>query len=231
MGLAVSLVSAYPEKVWYYDRRKWEGKTLSTKLASEGGCCIWCVHDVPCLCPLDGIVIRFKGSKRKLGVFHLRRYDEPQLLKAVERRLRSPIGSLDEYFAQEGAASKLDSLGQRRDGGLNARSHDHLLQLESAVAELAALETRAQHSFLRGHCSTDSSLRPGGSPSSGSTYDCLGDSRISIILASRTCTTAFNFDKVGETASSSDTLWVIIWVVVFGCCLVVLSGEQSFSKP
>jgi len=41
MGLAISLVGEHKEKVWYYDRRKWEGKPLSTKLASEGGCCIW----------------------------------------------------------------------------------------------------------------------------------------------------------------------------------------------
>ena len=47
MGLAVSLVSVYEEKVWYYDRRKWEGKTLSTKLAEQGGCCIW--YDEPAL--------------------------------------------------------------------------------------------------------------------------------------------------------------------------------------
>ena len=43
MGLAISLVSrADLEKVWYYDKRRWEGKTLSTKLAADGGCCIWC---------------------------------------------------------------------------------------------------------------------------------------------------------------------------------------------
>lgn len=47
MGLAVSLVSPHQEKVWYYDKRKWEGKTLSTKLADQGGCCIW--YDEPLL--------------------------------------------------------------------------------------------------------------------------------------------------------------------------------------
>ena len=31
----MSLVSVYEEKVWYYDKRKWEGKTLSTKLADQ----------------------------------------------------------------------------------------------------------------------------------------------------------------------------------------------------
>ena len=56
MGLAVSLVSRHKEKVWYYDRRKWEGKQLSTKLATEGGCCIW--YDEPSL---------FTGVQKRLG--------------------------------------------------------------------------------------------------------------------------------------------------------------------
>ena len=45
MGLAISLVATkHKEKVWFYDRRKWEGRTLSTSLATEGGCCIWYVE-------------------------------------------------------------------------------------------------------------------------------------------------------------------------------------------
>jgi ATP-dependent RNA helicase DDX1 len=57
MGLAISIVSTTElEKVWYYDKRKWEGKTLSTKLATEGGCCIW--YDEPAL---------FKGVQRRLS--------------------------------------------------------------------------------------------------------------------------------------------------------------------
>ena len=45
MGLAISLVSAAQEKVWFYDKRKWAGKALSTALANKGGCCIW--YDEP----------------------------------------------------------------------------------------------------------------------------------------------------------------------------------------
>lgn len=47
MGLAVSLVATrHKEKVWYYDKRKWPNPSqLSTKLASNGGCCIW--YDEP----------------------------------------------------------------------------------------------------------------------------------------------------------------------------------------
>ena len=45
MGLAISLVAACQEKVWFFDKRKWKGKKLSTKLADAGGCCIW--YDEP----------------------------------------------------------------------------------------------------------------------------------------------------------------------------------------
>ena len=49
IGLAISLVSTVKEKVWYYDKRKWKGKKLSTQLANidangtpvSGGCCTW----------------------------------------------------------------------------------------------------------------------------------------------------------------------------------------------
>jgi len=45
MGLAISLVASCQEKVWFYDKRKWKGKKLSTALADQGGCCIW--YDEP----------------------------------------------------------------------------------------------------------------------------------------------------------------------------------------
>eukprot|EP00908_Phaeocystis_cordata_P014187 Transcript_25287.p2 GENE.Transcript_25287~~Transcript_25287.p2 ORF type:complete len:497 (+),score=198.89 Transcript_25287:1190-2680(+) len=119
MGLAVSLVSAYQEKVWYYDKRKWEGKTLSTKLAEQGGCCIW--------------------------------YDEPQLLKEVERRLGTPLQTLAQFVAAGGdVKQQLAKYGQAKDGGLNEASSERLHSLAPAVTELAALERRAQHSFLLG---------------------------------------------------------------------------------
>ena len=69
VGLAVSLVaSGHREKVWYYDRRKWEGRPLSTKLAELGGCCIW--------------------------------YDEPALLRGVQKRLGGgEVETLDAFLA------------------------------------------------------------------------------------------------------------------------------------
>ena len=109
MGLAISLVSAQKEKVWFYDKRRWEGKPLSTKLASEGGCCIW--------------------------------YDEPALLRGVERRLGSAIESLDAFLTrQPGGIQALSAYGQAKDGGLNETSSEHLSALAPTVGELAALE-------------------------------------------------------------------------------------------
>ena len=124
MGLAISIVATQNEKVWYYDKRKWEGKTLSTKLASAGGCCIW--------------------------------YDEPALLKGVEKRLGAQIESLDAFVARQpkggggGAPQFGATYGQAKDGGLNEQTSAHLEQLAPAVSELAALEVRAQKAFLLG---------------------------------------------------------------------------------
>ena len=103
MGFAVSLVaSKHKEKVWFYDRRKWEGKTLSTKLASEGGCCIW--------------------------------YDEPALLKEVERRLGAPVQTLDAFLASGGdVKAQLAKYGQSRDGGLDEASTERLQALAPSV--------------------------------------------------------------------------------------------------
>ena len=123
MGLAISIVATQNEKVWYYDKRKWEGKQLSTKLASAGGCCIW--------------------------------YDEPALLKGVEKRLGAQIESLDAFVARQpkggGGTSQFGATyGQAKDGGLNEQTSAHLEQLAPAVSELAALEVRAQKAFLLG---------------------------------------------------------------------------------
>ena len=120
MGLAVSLVATkHKEKVWYYDKRKWEGKTLSTKLA-PGGCCIW--------------------------------YDEPALFDGVQKRLGAKIETLDAFLQRTpGGVSALNAtLGQAKDGGLNAATSEHLSELAPHVLELAALEVSAQHSFLCG---------------------------------------------------------------------------------
>jgi len=118
MGLAISFVSIVHEKVWFYDRRKWEGKQLSTKLASDGGCCIW--------------------------------YDEPGLLRSIEKRLGASIEGLEQFLEQGKGLEQLAVYGQAKDGGLNERSGEHLRELAPAIDELADLEARVQQSFLRG---------------------------------------------------------------------------------
>ena len=82
---------------------------------------------------------------------HRCRYDEPQLLKEVERRLGTPLQTLAQFVAAGGdVKQQLAKYGQAKDGGLNEASSERLHSLAPAVTELAALERRAQHSFLLG---------------------------------------------------------------------------------
>ena len=121
MGLAISLVSTrHKEKVWYYDKRKWEGKALSTKLASEGGCCIW--YDEPTL--LKGVQTRLGTTLETLDAFLIRQ--------------------------PGGVASLTAQYGQAKEGGLNDETAAHLAQLAPEIAQLAALETAAQLAYFRG---------------------------------------------------------------------------------
>ena len=121
MGLAISLVSTrHKEKVWYYDKRKWEGKALSTKLASEGGCCIW--YDEPSL---------LKGVQTRLGT----------TIETLDAFLIRQPGGVSNLTAQ---------YGQAKEGGLNDETAAHLAQLAPEIAQLAALETQAQLAYFRG---------------------------------------------------------------------------------
>jgi hypothetical protein len=72
-GLAISLVGAAKEKVWYYDKKKWGGKTLSTKPADQGGCCIW--YDEPSL--MRGIEKRLAAGGYTGNVVSLMACDLP----------------------------------------------------------------------------------------------------------------------------------------------------------
>jgi ATP-dependent RNA helicase DDX1 len=122
MGLAVSLVATkHKEKVWFYDKRKWPDPTkLSTKLASNGGCCIW--------------------------------YDEPALYAGIQKRLGTQIEALDAFLVRlpGGIGSLGATMGQAKDGGLNAATSDRLSVLAPRVSELADLEIVAQRSFILG---------------------------------------------------------------------------------
>lgn len=48
MGLAISLVSAHPEKVWYHKCPSRGVNCLNTALVTQRGCAIW--YDEPKVC-------------------------------------------------------------------------------------------------------------------------------------------------------------------------------------
>lgn len=41
MGLAISLVSVVPEKVWYHQCKSRGANCLNTRLVTQGGCAKW----------------------------------------------------------------------------------------------------------------------------------------------------------------------------------------------
>jgi len=119
MGLAISLVSAVPEKVWYHG--EWcssRGRNCSnTNLTTQGGCCIW--------------------------------YNEPQYLADIEEHLGvtiQQVGSNIKVQADEFDGKVV--YGQKRlemGGGYE----NHYGQLAPTLAELTELEKQAQDLFLK----------------------------------------------------------------------------------
>jgi len=119
MGLAISLVAALPEKVWYHG--EWcssRGKNCNnTNLTDRKGCCIW--------------------------------YNEPQYLSDIEEHLGVTIQQVDtdikiepdEYDGKVVYGQKQKAAGSGYKG--------HHNQLTSTVSLLADLETKSQDVFLR----------------------------------------------------------------------------------
>jgi len=130
MGLAISFVALAPEKVWYYDKKKWgtDVNKLSTELAvidksgapKSGGCCTW--------------------------------YDETKLLAAVEARLKKKItvvsdpASLKQHIGSQSDGGAVQ-YGQEKSGVQSAMLNEHVEALRPAVQVLTELERDAQHSF------------------------------------------------------------------------------------
>ena len=118
MGLALSLVSAVPEKVWYHGQ--WcssRGKNChNTRLTDQRGCCMW--------------------------------YNEPSYLADIEEHLGVTISQVDtdmkvaadEFDGRVVYGEKKKASGSGYSG--------HASQLADTVANLAQLETRAQDLFL-----------------------------------------------------------------------------------
>ena len=118
MGLALSLVSAVPEKVWYHGQ--WcssRGRNCyNTRLTDQKGCCVW--------------------------------YNEPQYLADIEEHLGVTIAQVepDMKVAADEFDGKVVYGEKKAAGGSGYAGHAG--QLADTVATLAQLETRAQHLFL-----------------------------------------------------------------------------------
>eukprot|EP00941_MAST-03F_sp_MAST-3F-sp1_P001199 g1199.t1 len=130
MGLAISFVATKREKVWYYDKKKWKNRKLSTELAvvdkygapKSGGCCIW--------------------------------YDEPKLLVGVEKRLgckisRMNAGTLELPKQISDAIKNGVCFGEQNDptAGATGLSKQHIKLLKPTVSSLTKLEVDAQLSY------------------------------------------------------------------------------------
>ncbi|GIL86754.1 hypothetical protein Vretifemale_14994 [Volvox reticuliferus] len=126
MGLAISMVSEVPEKVWFCTvkgLKPWMAPDSSnTRTTDKGGHTIW--------------------------------YDEKVLLAAIEARLGRSISCMTEDLSlppelKERLASAGDKYGQQRGGGVSKEVTEHLEQISQNVQQLASLEWRVQTSFLR----------------------------------------------------------------------------------
>ncbi|KAI4475543.1 hypothetical protein M0802_015111, partial [Mischocyttarus mexicanus] len=121
MGLAISLVSNVPEKVWYHG--EWchsRGRNChNTNLTDQGGCCIW--------------------------------YNEPRYLAEIEDHLNVTIEQvgpdikvpINEFDGKVSYGEKRAAIGTNYD--------NHVHQMAPIVAELTALESKAQSIYLNRH--------------------------------------------------------------------------------
>jgi len=125
MGLAISLVAAYPEKVWYHG--EWcpsRGRNCNnTKLTDNGGCCIW--------------------------------YNEPQYLGDIEEHLGVTIQQIqkDLKIEVDEFDGKVVYGAKRKEAGSGYVGHAD--QLAPTLKELTRLEKEAQNIFLRRFYNTE----------------------------------------------------------------------------
>eukprot|EP01025_Chloroclados_australasicus_P054950 TRINITY_DN6577_c0_g1_i1.p1 TRINITY_DN6577_c0_g1~~TRINITY_DN6577_c0_g1_i1.p1 ORF type:complete len:753 (-),score=102.41 TRINITY_DN6577_c0_g1_i1:390-2648(-) len=124
IGLAISLVSDVPEKVWYCSvkgYKPWlDPKQQDVRTNEEGGHTTW--------------------------------YDEPQLLKDIEARLGQSISPLEpDLSLPKQIKERLQGVkyGQQKGGGASKETSEHLKVIQANVQNLAQLETSVQQSFLK----------------------------------------------------------------------------------
>lgn len=124
MGLALSLVSKVPEKVWYCKIKGYKPwlnpSRKDIRTLEDGGHTMW--------------------------------YDESALLTDIEKRIHQTIPVLPDDLQLPQALQQGESTpvvyGQARGGGFSKEAAKHVAELRPTVLQLAELEVRAQHSFL-----------------------------------------------------------------------------------
>ncbi|CAG9860100.1 unnamed protein product [Phyllotreta striolata] len=123
MGLAISLVSSVPEKVWYHGQ--WcpsKGRNCwNTELTDRKGCCIW--------------------------------YNEPQYLADIEDHLNITITQIgtDLEVPQDEFEGKV-TYGEKRKA-MGSLYENHTAQMAPIVKELSRLESQAQLIYVKRHLS------------------------------------------------------------------------------
>lgn len=122
MGLAISIVAAKKERVWFCTKKGYkpwfDPKPDDVKLTKDGGHTVW--------------------------------YDEPKLLKDIEARIRSSVSHLGAKFELPeafGAAGKGAYGKARGDEKASEELNLHLEAYRPNVRALAALESKVQLSF------------------------------------------------------------------------------------
>ncbi|MPC20516.1 ATP-dependent RNA helicase DDX1 [Portunus trituberculatus] len=119
MGLAISLVSAVPEKVWYHG--EWcpsRGRNCyNTRLTTERGCCTW--------------------------------YNEPQYLADIEEHLGVTIQQVDKDMKVPVDEFDGKVVYGEKKGHTGSNYQTHVEQLAPAVSELAKLEKETQNVYLK----------------------------------------------------------------------------------
>ncbi|CAH1117276.1 unnamed protein product [Phaedon cochleariae] len=121
MGLAISLVSTVPEKVWYHGEWcKSRGRNCwNTNLTDVKGCCIW--------------------------------YNEPQFIGDIEEHLNVTIQQIgpDLVVPHDDFDGKVVYGEKRKSGG--SKYQDHTAQMQPIIQHLTSLESQAQLSYVKRH--------------------------------------------------------------------------------
>lgn len=146
MGLAISLVSKVPEKVWFHG--EWcpsRGRNCrNTDLTDRGGCCVW--YNEP----------RVSGVNLKLsGYFVIQTLycncNLFQYLAEIEDHLNVTIQQVDSKFEipMDEFDGKVTYGQKRKNTGSSYKTH--VDQMTPVVKQLSDLESKVQLSYLKRH--------------------------------------------------------------------------------